>query len=498
MFDVLLVGLALVPSVMLAAHWTGGTTGMTILAVGVPVVLLLLRLANPMLGQPVPAGDSATGLMLRDRFEGAVANIYAETEARGLHSACFLIELDDADDLRTRHGEAAHDLLLQRMADRIVGTLRAGDRVARLSDARFAVCLDPVLHLDLETSIQIAGRLQSIVEEAVHIDGLTVFASCSIGFCLRSRAPSDGHDRWLQASRLALMEARTNGPSAIRAYTQDMHNRHLAGTALVREVSRALDQGEFQTWFQPQLDTDTGRVAGFEALARWHHPTRGTLPPDQFLPFLETQGLLPRLTETILKQTVQALANWDLSAEQVPMVSINLSQQDLSNPHLTDTILWALERFDLTASRLCFEVLETVVSDTPDDVTVRTLQRLHKLGCGIDLDDFGTGQASLAAIRRFPINRIKIDRSFVMKCDQDLGQQRLVTAILSMAEQLQLETLAEGVETVGEHALLAQLGCGYVQGFGIARPMPFEDTGAWLQQHGAKLAQPAQIQRRSG
>jgi EAL domain-containing protein (putative c-di-GMP-specific phosphodiesterase class I) len=180
------------------------------------------------------------------------------------------------------------------------------------------------------------------------------------------------------------------------------------------------------------------------------------------------------------------------------MVSINLSQQDLTNPNLNNTIARELDRFDLPPHRLGLEILETVVTDTPDDVTVRGLQRLSQLGCTIDLDDYGTGHASIAAIKRFPINRIKIDRSFVTKCDQNPDQQRLVSALLSMAEHLEIETLAEGVETVGEHALLAQLGCGFVQGFGIARPMPFAETYGWLRQHAAKIADPPQITRRTG
>ena len=182
----------------------------------------------------------------------------------------------------------------------------------------------------------------------------------------------------------------------------------------------------------------------------------------------------------------------------MPKVSINLSQQDIADPNLSDTIAWELDRCDLAPDRLCLEILETVVTDTPDDSAVRSLQRLSQLGCAIDLDDYGTGHASIAAIKRFPINRIKIDRSFVMKCDQDPDQQRLVSALLSMADHLELDTLAEGVETVGEHALLAQLGCGYVQGFGISRPLPFEDTIGWINQHNTKIAQAPDINRRTG
>lgn len=496
--DLLFMALAVFPAVMLAAYRLGGDEWMTLLAVALPSAVLLTRLANPMIGFGKIGQDGKTGLMLRDVFEAEVEQIFAHTKGGDLQSACYLLEIDDADSLLDQHGRIAFDLIVERMADRITGALRPQDKVARLGDARFAICLAPMPQLDLESGIQIAGRLQAVIEEPVYVDGLTVYFSASLGFCLSSAAPDGGSSAWINAAQLALTDARQNGPSGIRAYTKDMQSRHDVSATLAQDVTRALDRGDFQAWFQPQLDADTGHVSGFEALARWRHPTHGPILPDQFLPALEAQGQLPRLTETMLRQALQALADWDKSDAQVPMVSINISQQDLANPNLSDTIAWELERFDLSPNRLCLEILETVVTNTPDDTFVRNLQRLSHLGCTIDLDDYGTGHASIAAIKRFPINRIKIDRSFVMKSDQDPEQRRLVCALLSMAEHLELDTIAEGVETVGEHAFLAQLGCGYVQGFGIARPMPFEETSGWLKQHAAKIAQPPDFNRRTG
>ena len=182
-----------------------------------------------------------------------------------------------------------------------------------------------------------------------------------------------------------------------------------------------------------------------------------------------------------------ALKAWDNSGTEVPQIGVNFAGGELANPRLIDKITWELDRFDLSPNRLAVEVLETVVASTPDDVITRNINALGKLGCRIDLDDFGTGNASIASIRRFSVSRIKIDRSFVMKADRDPDQQRMIGAILTMAERLGVETLAEGVETVGEHVLLAQLACDHVQGFGIARPMPFEQTLDWIARHNAKL-----------
>jgi EAL domain-containing protein (putative c-di-GMP-specific phosphodiesterase class I) len=171
---------------------------------------------------------------------------------------------------------------------------------------------------------------------------------------------------------------------------------------------------------------------------------------------------------------------WDKAGLSIPCVSVNFSASELRNPRLTEKLKWELDRFDLTPDRLCIEILETVVAEAENDVIVRNIAALADLGCGIDLDDFGTGHASITNIRRFAVRRIKVDRSFITKVDIDREQQKMVSAILSLAERLGLDTLAEGVETAGEHTILAQLGCGHVQGFLIARPMAFEDTFDWI------------------
>ena len=181
----------------------------------------------------------------------------------------------------------------------------------------------------------------------------------------------------------------------------------------------------------------------------------------------------------------------------MPTVAVNFSADELRNPRLAEKLKWELDRFDLEPKRLCVEVLENVVAGTDNDVIVANIAALSKLGCGIDLDDFGTGNASITSIRRFAIRRIKIDRSFVTRVDEDREQQKMVSAILSMAERLGLATLAEGVETSAEHAMLAQLGCGDVQGFGIARPMPVDETMDWIARQRSRISGTPRIGHRA-
>lgn len=486
--------LAFLPALTLATFWLGGEAALLWVALGIPLIFAAFGGFSSH-GRNTAPRDSVTGLMLREGFEVDMERIVRDCAETELRSALYYIEVDEFKELVNREGQEAGDRIIQSCGERIASTLRNGDTVARIGDSRFAVCLTPVLQLDLETCVQMAGRIQAAVEEPISLDGTTVYASCSIGFCLNNRAPSKEYAEWSAAASAALSEAQQNGPSGIRVFSADMYQRSKARGSLRDEAAKALEAGHILPWFQPQICTDTGRVSGFEALARWMHPVRGLIPPGKFLPVLEEAGLMERLSQVMLYHSLTALNAWDAAGLKVPAVGVNFSTQDLRNPNLAENIKWELERFDLPAGRLSVEILETVMTDRPDDVVTRNIAALSDLGCQIELDDFGTGHASISAVRRFNITRIKIDRSFVLRADRDPDQQKLIAAILSMAERLELETLAEGVETVGEHALLSQLGCGHVQGFGIGRPMPFGQTLDWITAHEAKLQEAPEIGR---
>lgn len=490
--------LAFLPALTLGAFWLGGETMLVIVSLCLPLFFAFGGAFGGIHQSPRTIHDSVTGLLLRDGFEDAITHIYNKTKPSGLNSACFILELDDYRHLIDHHGQTAADQVVQRTGDRILSNLRDGDTVARIGDSRFAICLMPVRQLDLELCIQLSGRIQSSVEDPVSLDGISVYMTCSVGFCMHSRAPGSTGLDWAAAASAALSDAQQAGPSAIRAYSDEMGRRSQARSDLRDEAAAALENGQLQTWFQPQISTDTGKVTGFEALARWSHPSHGMIMPDTFLPVMKDAGLLERLGQIMLYNALTALKAWDSTGAEVPQVGVNFTSDELRNPGLVDKIRWELDRFDLLPDRLAVEILETVVTDAPDEIVTRNISGLGKLGCRIDLDDYGTGHASIASIRRFSISRIKIDRSFVMKADRDPEQQRLIGAILTMAERLEIETLAEGVETVGEHALLAQLGCDHVQGFGIGRPMPFDKTLDWITAHQDKLQDVPTIGRGTG
>ncbi len=492
--------LAFLPALTLGGYWFGGEQLLLFTAIFVPALIGLVTLFNPPVRAPRASGDgdAITGLPSKQVLVAALdAGFCSEPEA-GLRTGCLMIEIDEFDNLRASYGDKTADAVLLQVAQRISGTLRQGDVAARLEGPLFAIALAPVRRLDLESMIQVAARIQQEVGAPIVIGGLRLFLSGSIGFCLPRRALERSGQACLEASETALRDAQASGSGAIRAFAAQAPRRRIKRAGLAEEVAEALDAGQIRPWFQPQISTETGKVSGMEALARWEHPDRGVILPGAFLPAISASGLSQRLGEVILHHSLTALQDWEKAEAPVPNVAVNFSHEELADPTLCDRVRWELDRFDMAPERLVVEILETVISRSENDTITRNVTRLNQLGCGIDLDDFGTGHASIANIRRFSVSRIKIDRSFVTRVDSDREQQELLTAILEMAERLGIETLAEGVETTGEHALLSQLGCGFVQGFSIARPMPFAATLDWMKIHDKRLGENPRIAREAG
>ncbi|GAB4271447.1 MAG: bifunctional diguanylate cyclase/phosphodiesterase [Pararhodobacter sp.] len=404
----------------------------------------------------------------------------------GLHSAALVVALDDAARLRSLHGEQIMSALDRELGARLGAALRDHDVFCHLPDHAFGVALLPQRNLDLGRVIGVAQRIQARLSDPFTHDKVSIWPSVSIGFCLSGRAASLNGIGMLDAAIQAAQKALKNGPAGLNSYSVVDFPAAAVKTRL-DDIETALKSGQIRAYFQPQIRTDTGAVSGMETLARWIHPERGAIPPSTFLPLIESAGLAPKLTERMLADALSTLAGLRDQGFIIPSVSINLSAADLEDPTLADRILWDLERHDLAPETLTVEILETVIARSDDDVAVKTIARLAAQGCGVDLDDFGTGHASIANIRRFAVGRIKIDRSFVSRMHDDPAQRRFVSAILSMAEKLELDTVAEGVESANEQVLLAQMGCGHLQGFAIARPMPADDLPGWLRAHNDAL-----------
>ncbi len=472
--------LAFVPALTLGGYWIAGEAGLVFVAIAIPLLFSLGGLFNQR-ARPAGPRDPLTGLPYRREVVEAADALFADGPTRAGTTAALAVGIDEYRELVDRYGEDTGTMILRACADRVRGAVRDTDIVGRLDGARFAVVLASGTRSDLESLIQLATRVQKKVQEPITFDGTRLYASVSVGFCAPKQSPALQGEALIGAAEQALNDAASNGTGAIRAFTQDMRRRARSRGALSDELARALEENQIKPWFQPQVSAETGEVTGFEALARWEHPQSGLVPPGEFLPAAEHLGLLGRLGEVMLYQSLNALRAWDAGGCAVPKLSLNFTAEELRNPNIVDKIEWELDRFDIAPQRLSVEVLETVIAQTSNDTIIRNLRGFAELGCLIDLDDFGTGHASIANIKRFSVDRIKIDRSFVTRIDADDEQQNIVAAILTLADRMQLDTLAEGVETPAEEAVLRHLGCAHLQGFGIARPMPYENVQQWLE-----------------
>ncbi|MBV2359886.1 GGDEF domain-containing phosphodiesterase [Thalassococcus sp. CAU 1522] len=488
--------LAFLPAAVLGAFWIGGQLLLILVALGLPAIYLLAGMYDAL---PRFANQDETDVIAASALPGKADEALEAALRRNAATACLLVEIEDMVPLVRRWGEDAAEAVRDRSLARLRGMLRDEDQAFRIGDARLAVVLAPAPRLDLEILLSLAKRVQTGLEEPIGLDHGTHYLSVAVGFCGASRLKPGAQGAVLvDCAQTALDEALANGPSAIRAWSDAMVRSRSERRGLLADVERALVSGQIQPWFQPQVCTSTGRISGVEALARWLHPERGIVPPLQFLQCLEEAGQMDKLGEVILQHSLTALRTWDQAGIDIPRVSVNFSGTELRNPQLVERVKWELDRFGLTPQRLGVEVLETVISEAPEGIVARNIRDLGDLGCHIDLDDFGTGHASITALRRFSVHRLKIDRSFVTRVDRDEDQRRMLAAVLGLAGRLGLETLAEGVESVGEHALLAQLGCDHVQGFGIARPMTSEAMVDWARSHAERIADAQWAGRQTG
>jgi len=467
-----------VPLLTLAILWAGHHVWVVLGVVAAQMGWLALGLRQPSPATINAARQGYPRVVDIETVEQMLPTDEAE-DGSGLRGAALVLRLDDADSVRSKHGTRYAEALMHELGHRLCQSLREQDAYCRMGPAGYGIALFPQRNLELNAVLAVAHRIQSHLGQSFVFESVTVWPSISVGFCLSPRAAKLNGIGMLDAAAQAAERALRAGPGGLYSYSAvDLPSR--LSSDHQKRLRKALETGEICAHFQPQLCTRTWQVSGLEALARWEHPEEGLIPPSRFLPWIEAAGLSAKLAERMLRDSLAMLMRLDALGLTVPTVAINLSGPELRNPQLADEIAWELDRHDLLAGRLVVEILETVVADSDDDIMVRNIARLAGMGCGIDLDDFGTGHAAIANIRRFAVGRLKIDRSFITHLHEDPERQRMVSAILSMAEQLELDAVAEGVESDAELALVAQLGCGHAQGFAIARPMPGADLPQWL------------------
>ena len=429
-------------------------------------------------------GDVATlstgRTIRRSALVAVLDRLLAECARSEQATAIALVRIDDVVLADSGWGDCPAGRVADLAAARIRDAMRDGDAVLRHGADTILVALAPGRRVDLDSAMALVDRIQALAEEPVDIDGREGRHGTRIGLCTDAMAPGPGGAALLMAAECALSLASRAGPGAVRTFTENVRSRVEADRQLLHRIPDALRSGAIRPWFQPQVDARTGAVTGVEALARWEDPDLGILSPATFLPAVEAAGRMAELGERITQAAMAAMRDWDRAGSPVPATGVNLSLDELRDPRLADRLAWQADRHDLSPERICLEILETVTLHEDDEVIVRNVRALRSAGFRLDLDDFGTGAASIAHIARFGVHRIKIDRSFVSGIASCEERRKIVAAMIGLADQLGVDCLAEGVETPEEAAILTQLGCQELQGYGIARPMPAEDLAAWI------------------
>ena len=406
--------------------------------------------------------DTLTGLASRQLFLSNIFERLKSPDFQNKHFALLLIDIDRFKELDTILGTENGDLLLQEFAHRLQHFQREQSLVARLSGNEFAIIIE-----DLGTSKNFENRIEilhSYLKQPYRFHGRPIDITVSGGYIL---FPKHGYrvGSLLQQAKLALLRAKQEGQDQICCFEQRHDVRAHVDHELSQEMGKSIALGEFKLHFQPQYCTNTGRQTGFEALMRWEHPIRGWISPGTFIQIAERNGLILPLSEYALKEACRRAASW----KQPLRIAVNLSPIQFKKTDLVHMVEKTLTETGLAAERLELEVTESLLIQTSQR-TIETLKQLRAMGISIALDDFGTGYSSLSYLSAFPIDKIKIDRSFVRDLTTSAGDMAIISAMIGIGKSLDIRILAEGIEDKETLELLRIAGCHEVQGFLMGRP----------------------------
>lgn len=414
--------------------------------------------------------DALTGLpnrsLLQDRLLQALANAQRDNE----QVAVLFLDLDHFKTINDSLGHHIGDQLLQDVARRLNHCVRGNDTVSRQGGDEFLIVLGQLKSPG--DAAHIAQKMLDAVAQPYEIDGHELRVTPSIGIAIH---PDDGHDTetLIKNADAAMYHAKENGRNNYQYFTADLNSRAFERLSLENSLRRGLAHGEFLLHYQPQINLSTGTIVGLEALVRWQHPDFGLVLPARFIPVAEESGLIVPLGEWVLREACRQNRAWQQNGLPAMPVAVNLSAHQFHQKNLAQVISGALRESGLDARFLELELTESVVMRGSES-TVETLARLKQMGLMLSIDDFGTGYSSLSYLKRFPIDKLKIDRSFVRDVTLDQDDAAIAGAIIAMAHSLRLKVIAEGVETKEQSDFLKEQGCDEIQGYLFSKPLPAE------------------------
>lgn len=414
--------------------------------------------------------DSLTGLPNRALFMERLGYV---VESGKRHKdqlfAVLFIDLDRFKIINDSLGHTFGDQLLIGIASRLKACLRPTDMMARLGGDEFTILLEDIK--DISDAVHIADRIQAQLTRHFDLGGQEVFTTASIGIALSARN-YDQPEALLRDADIAMYRAKALGKARFEVFNLDMHTRAVAMLQLETDLRLAIERREFQVYYQPIVSLKTGTITGFEALVRWQHPERGLIVPAEFIPLAEENGLIVPLGYWVLRQACHQIKLWQTQYPCSPplTVSVNISGKQFSEPDLIQQFSQILQDTKLNPQSLRLEITESVLIENTESV-VSTLLQLKAMNIQLYMDDFGTGYSSLSYLHRFPIDTLKIDRSFISTMDVDSKNSKIVQTIIMLAHNLGMDVIAEGIETEDQQAKLKNLGCEYGQGYFFSKPL---------------------------
>lgn len=429
--------------------------------------------------------DPLTGFLNRRSLIDEGAALLQTTRRRKRALALLIVDLDHFKMINDMHGHATGDALLRAVAEEVTAAMPAGAIMARLGGDEFA-CMMVFDPRDPSTVDRVAERIVSRLAQPIEAAGIRCHISCSLGIA-RSDFDNPGFEALMRSADIAMYAAKKSGRNRSAWFDRSMERRLQARAALENGLRSAIPNGEIMPFFEQQIDLSTGRLIGFEVLARWLHPTDGMIEPERFIPVAEETGMISDLSLSIMRQACLAARDWDPSIT----LSINISPLQLRDAWLAQKIIKTLLETGFAANRLEIEITESALFENLP-LAQSIVGSLKNQGVRVALDDFGTGYSSLAHLRALPFDRIKIDKSFILSMRDDVDSAAIVNAITRLGESLNLPITAEGVADEGIAARLTALGCATAQGWVYGQPMPVAETQRFLAER--SLLHPAIVQ----
>jgi diguanylate cyclase len=437
--------------------------------------------------------DRMTGLANISAFVPALRRAQEEADARGTCAALLLVDLDDYQRVNRALGYDAGDEMLRDTAKRLQMAVSQGETLARVAGDEFAVLLAaPTRDAAAAAAEALGRRLMTAVQQPYAFNGQPVHLSASIGIALypdESHGHGTEHPHYGQLMRCAdhaLGRAKAAGGNLLTFHAPESDTSDAERLKLEADLYDGVRNGEFSLHFQPITASTTRGVVGVEALIRWHHPSHGLIPPSTFIPLAESIGLINYLGNWVLKVACMQVVQWDAQGIALQYVAVNVSAQQFRDPRFTQNVRDAIELTGLDPRRLVFEITESLLMHDPAHAKA-LLEELTGIGIRFAVDDFGTGYSSLAYLQRFPLAKLKIDRSFVENLLTSRNDQAIVSAVVGLAQTLELELVAEGVETEAQRELLTQMGCDHIQGWLICKALPSEELARRFESRALQL-----------